>query len=1180
MRRTIRSIVMLAFLLQPAALLAWDDLAGGDHAMEDWILEDGAVIAGRHLNVHRLVIPAGATVRVQARQGELHGALEIQACVVELDGTLLADAAGFPGGAPAAALGGHQGAGPGPGCGGGPGNSVGAAGSGGGHGGRGGQPDQNNPWSNPCERCDNGTVAHCTGPGGSPYGTADGEDLDMGSGGGAGGNSSGCSNAGAAGGRGGGAIKLLVDEAARIDGTISADGQTAALDGIACGYHPGGGGGAGGGIMIQAPELTGSGILRARGGRGGPSDGCPQSCGDWGWAGGGGGGGRIKLFSLDDRFTGTLQVEGGAGGTGAGGASSFNGLPGEAGTTARIASLPIELPGCAGPPRISLDDVVAPEGGEVRLQATGRDPDGGPLTWEWSLDGDGVFDDGTGPEATRTYPENGQFTVAVRATDDEGESAEVQATVTIVNIAPTIRSQPPLAAVEGEQWTYDVVADDPGGEHDPLSVNLERAPEGMTVDGLTVSWTPSAEQALLGSFLVVLHVVDDDGGSSNQNFTVAVSWIDDDGDGMADSWELRYGLDPTDPGDAAEDLDEDGLTNLEEFIRRGDPTRFGRPDPPLPVLPEDGAWIGTTTPTLLVQNGADPDGDPLVYGFEIALDPQFIEVVQEAANFPEGAEGRTALAVRRALAEDTSYWWRAWCFDGVFRSEDSPAYSFRVNADQRPPHLPVLVAPADGLPVGTLRPRFEVRNLADPDGEPIQLHLALLDGPPPGGTLVQETLLPGDQAGPQGSISWTPDEDLVEDGVYWWQAETLDPTGLSSGWTAAWSFKVNVDNGAPPAPQLLRPSLGADIADLSTELALIALPDPDHDAIWVTIELDVVPSFDTPGHRAWEGLVPGEGGLVLLDPGRLTDNTIYWWRAAATDGLAAGPWAVARFRVNRENEPPGAPQPVAPGDGARLDTSSPELAVRQTVDPDHDELRYVFEVAADPAFQQVVASSPPVVPPAAGEADQTVRWQATGLQVGESYYWRCRARDPLRLFGPPSEVWRFFVQSDDAGQAPSVPEIVSPDRGQQVSPFPILIWRNSTDPRGAALTYEVQIARDQRWDEPVARASGVAAQPEGETSWQVENALKEGRYEWRVRASNGEFASVWSAPASFRVDPTLGGGSSGGGKSGASSEGGCRMAADAGSGAGNGGAGSAASGLLIGAVLLGLRATGRRRGTC
>ena len=40
---------------------------------------------------------------------------------------------------------------------------------------------------------------------------------------------------------------------------------------------------------------------------------------------------------------------------------------------------------------------------------------------------------------------------------------------------------------------------------------------------------------------------------------------DIDNDGMPDDWEIRYGLNPSDPSDAGKDLDRDGLTNLREY---------------------------------------------------------------------------------------------------------------------------------------------------------------------------------------------------------------------------------------------------------------------------------------------------------------------------------------------------------------------------------------------------------------------------------------------------------------------------------------------------------------------------------------------------------------------------------------------------------------------------------------
>ena len=51
------------------------------------------------------------------------------------------------------------------------------------------------------------------------------------------------------------------------------------------------------------------------------------------------------------------------------------------------------------------------------------------------------------------------------------------------------------------------------------------------------------------------------------------SYLDSDGDGMPDAWEIRYGLNPNDPSDAVKDMNGDGYTNIETYINGIDPTR-------------------------------------------------------------------------------------------------------------------------------------------------------------------------------------------------------------------------------------------------------------------------------------------------------------------------------------------------------------------------------------------------------------------------------------------------------------------------------------------------------------------------------------------------------------------------------------------------------------------------------
>jgi pectate lyase len=49
---------------------------------------------------------------------------------------------------------------------------------------------------------------------------------------------------------------------------------------------------------------------------------------------------------------------------------------------------------------------------------------------------------------------------------------------------------------------------------------------------------------------------------------------DSDHDGMPDDWETTHGLNPNDPSNAQADPDEDGYTNLEEFLNGTDPNKY------------------------------------------------------------------------------------------------------------------------------------------------------------------------------------------------------------------------------------------------------------------------------------------------------------------------------------------------------------------------------------------------------------------------------------------------------------------------------------------------------------------------------------------------------------------------------------------------------------------------------
>ncbi len=84
------------------------------------------------------------------------------------------------------------------------------------------------------------------------------------------------------------------------------------------------------------------------------------------------------------------------------------------------------------------------------------------------------------------------------------------------------------------------------------------------------------------------------------------SLLDNDGDGLPNSWERQYGLDPEDPSDKMGDLDGDGLSNYDEYLAGTNPT----------ITDTDGD--GVSDGMEVHDTGTDPN-QPDIQGVETVL---------------------------------------------------------------------------------------------------------------------------------------------------------------------------------------------------------------------------------------------------------------------------------------------------------------------------------------------------------------------------------------------------------------------------------------------------------------------------------------------------------------------------------------------------------------------------------
>jgi hypothetical protein len=512
-------------------------------------------------------------------------------------------------------------------------------------------------------------------------------------------------------------------------------------------------------------------------------------------------------------------------------------------------------------------------------------------------------------------------------------------------------------------------------------------------------------------------------------------------------------------------------------------------------------------PELVVDLAIDPEGDPLTYGFQVDVNDRFDSPALQSVEgiLPEVSDARWV--VPESLTENQVYFWRGQATDGQAVGEWSETATFRVNEVNEPPSVPTLQNPTGGTLVKSLTPVLTLINSTDPEENTLTYGFEVYADADLNDMVASvEALREGEE-----QTAWVVSPRLEEDGTYYWRANASDHE-LASAWPLPEPFRVNVMNREPTAPVLDSPADGSRVS--APVLSVFNATDADGDPLVYRFELYEDELLTT--LLDWDDVDEQTDRTAWEPTATLVENEIYYWRARASDGELDGPWmATARFLFSSVNEPPGAPTPLLPEDGAEVVEATPVLQVENTTDPDGDPLRYIFEVFSDPGLTTLVVRSDPVEE-GAGETSWRV---SVPLEENGTFFWQAVAADDL-LEGPPSETFSFSVNS--IHDPPTVPAPSSPANGSDVDSTSVeLVVQNATSPDGYALHYHFAIYRDAELNDLVAEDTHVL---EGDptTVWGVPLELTPGQtYFWRARAIDDEdVAGDWSATWQFTVVTT------------------------------------------------------------
>lgn len=358
-----------------------------------------------------------------------------------------------------------------------------------------------------------------------------------------------------------------------------------------------------------------------------------------------------------------------------------------------------------------------------------------------------------------------------------------------------------------------------------------------------------------------------------------------------------------------------------------------------------------------------------------------------------------------------------------------------------------------------------------------------------------------------GTYSWTVPDDAAPLGPF-----TINLRASETEFEMDKTILVSVVgvNDPPDLPVLVSPIGGAVVSEASPTLVWSNATDPEANPLSYDVE---VYADDTDGAPVQtQNVAEVAGGQTSLVAAPIAENTRVYWRVRARDGFnGLSPWTgFESFLVDSANDPPETPILTKPGNFELVSVRRPGLSVINVEDPEDDPIDFIFEVASDAEFADIVWTSAAV--PQNDVAATTTTNPTMDLAWGAEYFARAKAVDARGEESGWSNVRQFHLKENVPPGAPTW------DGGCMILTYDFsapegIEVTNVLDTEGEPITFELEffdVLDDPNVAAPVLRVTAMQDDGAATTLIPFDAAdLPNGHYIYRVRAFDGTDYSDW-----------------------------------------------------------------------